>query len=76
MSFKNDSNANRHQAFDHDYTVWIFAAIAVLVVVALGVWVASGPSPRSTASAPAGLAGGNSGKNGSKNGSMSVKAPG
>ena len=70
MSFKNDPNAKRRQAFDYDYAIWIFAATAVLVVAALGVWVARGPNLRSAASATTGPAVQDS----SKNGNMSVRA--
>jgi hypothetical protein len=55
MPFQNDTKPKDEPAFDYDYTAWIVAGIALLFVVAIGVWTFSGPKARPIAAVPTGL---------------------
>jgi len=69
MTYPDDPNFRRRPLFDYDYTPWIGAAVALLVLTAIGVWAFQGPTK--TATAPGGL----TGQASSKTGSTTVGAP-
>jgi len=71
MTYPDDPQFRDRPSFQYDYSVWIVAAVAVLIVAALGVWVYSGPTRSSLATAPGGL----TGQASSTTGSTTVGAP-
>src|SRR4029079_3942172 len=68
MTYPDDPNF-RSRPFNCDYTVWIGAVVALLILAAIGVWPFQGPTR--TATAPGGL----TGQAASKTGSTTVGAP-
>lgn len=55
MTYPDDPNFRSRPPFNYDYTVWIGAAVALLILAAIGVWAFQGPTR--TATAPGGLTG-------------------
>ena len=69
MTYPNDPNLRKRLPVNNDYTVWVGAAVGLLILVAIGVWAFQGPTR--TATAPGGL----TGQAGSTTGSTTVGAP-
>ena len=69
MTYPDDPNSISRPPFNYDYTVWIGAAVALLILAAIGVWAFQGPTR--TATAPGEL----TGQAASKTGSTTVGAP-
>jgi hypothetical protein len=69
MTYPNDPKLQGRSAVGYDYTVWVAAAVGLLILVAVGVWAFQGPT--TTATAPSGL----TGQAASDTGSTTVGAP-
>lgn len=69
MTYPNDPNLRSRPPVNHDYTVWIGAAVGLLILIAIGVWAFQGPTR--TVTAPGGL----TGQAASTTGSTTVGAP-
>jgi hypothetical protein len=70
MPYRDDRNFRSRSPLNYDYTVWIGALVAFLIIAAIGVWAAF-QGPTRTATAPEGL----TGQAASKTGSTTVGAP-
>jgi hypothetical protein len=70
MPYRDDPNVRSRSPFNNDYTIWIGALVAFLIIAAIGVWAAF-QGPTSTATAPGQL----TGQAASKTGSTTVGAP-
>ena len=71
MTYPNDPEFRGRPSFPYDYSIWVAAAVVVLIVAAIGVWAYSGPTRNSVAIAPGGL----TGQASSSTGSTTVGAP-
>jgi hypothetical protein len=69
MTYPDDPNFRSRPPFNSDYTVWIGAVVALLILAAIGVWAFQGPTR--TATAPGGF----TGQAASRTGTTTVGAP-
>ncbi len=69
MTYPDDPNFRSRPPLNYDYTVWIGAAVGLLILAAIGVWAYQGPTR--TATAPSAL----TGQAASRTGSTTVGAP-
>ena len=67
----NDREFETPRTSERDYSVWVGAGIALLIIAAIGVWALRGPTPDTNARGGTSL----TGQAASKSGSTTVGAP-